>query len=76
LLHEELESGRLPHDFLPPQSGVGNVANAVMHGIGAHTEIPNFMMCSEVFQSAPFELMRRGRLLGASTCAMTLSPRR
>ena len=73
-LHEELQSGRLPHDFLPLQSGVGNVANAVMHGIGEHPEIPDFLMYSEVFQSAPFDLMRRGRLLGASTCALTLSP--
>jgi acyl-CoA hydrolase len=32
-------------------------------------------MYTEVFQAAAFELMLRGRLLGASTCALTLSPR-
>jgi acyl-CoA hydrolase len=73
-LHEELASGRLPADFLPLQSGVGNVANAVMQGIGESPEIPDFLMYSEVFQSAPFELMKSGRLRGASTCALTLSP--
>ncbi|MCA9235640.1 MAG: succinate CoA transferase [Planctomycetales bacterium] len=73
-LHRELASGRLPADFLPLQSGVGNVANAVMQGIGSHPEIPDFMMYSEVLQSAPFELLRSGRLRGASTCALTLLP--
>ncbi|MEQ8786155.1 MAG: succinate CoA transferase [Pirellulaceae bacterium] len=72
-LHDELSSGRIPHDFLPLQSGVGNIANAVMHGIGEHPDIPNFLMYSEVLQSAPFQLMQRGRLLGASTCALALS---
>jgi succinate CoA transferase len=73
-LHEELESGRLPHDFLPLQSGVGNVANAVMYGIGDHPKIPDFLMYSEVLQSASFDLLKRGRLRGVSTCALTLSP--
>lgn len=72
-LQQELASGRLPAEFLPLQSGVGNVSNAVMQGIGENPEIPNFLMFSEVLQSAPFDLLRRGRLLGASTCALTLS---
>ena len=73
-LYDELASGRLPADFLPLQSGVGNVANAVMQGIGENRDIPDFLMYSEVLQSAAFELMRSGRLRGASTCALTLSP--
>ncbi len=73
-LHEELARGHLPADFLPLQSGVGNVANSVIEGIGNSPDIPDFLMYSEVFQAAPFELMRRGRLRGASTCALTLSP--
>lgn len=73
-LTKELAAGRLPAEFLPLQSGVGNVANAVMHGIGHHREIPDFVMYSEVLQSAPFELMKSGRLQGASTCALALSP--
>ena len=73
-LHEELAGGRVPADFLPLQSGVGNVANAVMQGIGDNQDIPDFLMYSEVLQSAAFGLLRSGRLRGASTCALTLSP--
>ncbi|MEZ6069157.1 MAG: succinate CoA transferase [Pirellulales bacterium] len=73
-LHEELATGRVPRNFLPLQSGVGNVSNAVMHGIGASPDIPDFFMYSEVLQSSAFELLRSGRLRGASTCALTLSP--
>lgn len=73
-LANELAAGRLPREFLPLQSGVGNVANAVLQGIGEHPEIPDFMMYTEVLQSAAFDLMLQGRLRGASTCALVLSP--
>jgi succinate CoA transferase len=72
-LHEELTADRIPRDFLPLQSGVGNVSNAVMQGIGQSADIPDFLMYSEVLQSSAFELMRGGRLRGASTCALTLT---
>jgi succinate CoA transferase len=73
-LQAELASGRIPPDFLPIQSGVGNISNAVLKGIGENPAIPNFLMYSEVFQPSAFELMQSGRLRGASTCALTLSP--
>jgi succinate CoA transferase len=73
-LLDELAAGRIPPEFLPLQSGVGNIANAVLEGLGADPDIPNFLMYTEVFQSAAFDLMRRGRLLGASTCALTCEP--
>ncbi|MAT70059.1 MAG: acetyl-CoA hydrolase [Planctomycetaceae bacterium] len=73
-IQRELASGRLPTDFLPLQSGVGNIANSVMQGIGSNPEIPDFLMYSEVLQSAPFELLLSGRLQGASTTALTLLP--
>jgi acyl-CoA hydrolase len=73
-LLEERAAGRIPPEFLPLQSGVGNVANAVLGGLGADPDVPDFLMYSEVFQAAAFELMRRGRLRGASTCALTLRP--
>jgi succinate CoA transferase len=73
-LLDELAAGRIPQEFLPLQSGVGNIANAVLEGLGESVDIPNFLMYTEVFQPAAFELMRRGRLLGASTCGLTLSP--
>ncbi len=61
-LHEELAAGRIPPEFLPLQSGVGNVANAVMNGIGESSDIPDFLMYSEVLQSSAFDLLRSGRL--------------
>src|SRR5262249_23363820 len=73
-LLEERAAGRTPPDFLPLQSGVGNVANAVLEGLGDDPDVPDFLMYTEVYQSAAFELMRRGRLRGASSCALTLSP--
>jgi acyl-CoA hydrolase len=52
---------------------VGNVPNAVMDCLGAHADIPSFSMYTEVYQDALIPLMEQGRLLGASTCALTLS---
>jgi acetyl-CoA hydrolase len=72
-LLEEMSVGRIPGDFLPLQSGVGNVANAVMAGLGKHPDVPPFMMYSEVFQDALVDLMEAGSLKGASTTSLTLS---
>jgi succinate CoA transferase len=73
-LLDELAAGRIPPEFLPLQIGVGNIANAVLEGLGQHQDVPSFQMYTEVFQPAAFELMRQGRLTGASTCALTLTP--
>ncbi len=72
-LGDELRAGRIPADFLPIQSGVGNVANAVMARLGQSSDIPPFYMYSEVFQDALLDLMLNGQLLGASTTSLTLS---
>jgi len=72
LVHE-MAAGRVPPEFLPVQSGVGNVANAVMTGLGVSPDIPPFHMYSEVFQDALVDLMADQRLLGASTTSLTLS---
>ena len=69
----EMRAGRLPKEFLPLQSGVGNVANAVMAGLGEHEAVPPFYMYSEVLQDALVDLMERGQLLGASCTSLTLS---
>ncbi len=73
-LLEEMASGRIPPDMLPIQAGVGNVANAVLSGLGKHPDIPELTMYTEVFQSAAFELMTQERICGASTTALTLTP--
>lgn len=69
----ELRAGRIPKGFLPIQSGVGNVANAVLFGLGDSKEIPHFYMYTEVIQDAVIELMKQGKCLGGSTCSLTLS---
>jgi acyl-CoA hydrolase len=56
------------------QVGVGNIANAVLARLGENPDIPAFQMFTEVFQAACYDLMRRGRVLGASTCALTVLP--
>jgi propionyl-CoA:succinyl-CoA transferase len=70
----EIKAGRIPPEFLPIQSGVGNVANAVLAQLGEDTRIPRFHMYTEVFQDACVDLMDNERILGASTCSLTLSP--
>jgi succinate CoA transferase len=74
-LLEERAAGRIPPGFLPLQVGVGNVANAVLAGLGGDLDIPPFLMYTEVVQASAFELMQTGRLLGASTCGLLLRPR-
>jgi len=72
-LVDEMKAGRIPADFLPIQSGVGNVANAVMEGLGDADEIPPFYMYSEVFQESLVDLMVNEKLLGASCTSLTLT---
>lgn len=72
-LAHEMHARRIPPQFLPLQAGVGNVANAVMAGLGASPSIPPFVMFTEVFQDSLVDLMLDGRILGASTTALTLS---
>jgi succinate CoA transferase len=73
-LAAELRSGRIPARFLPLQSGVGDIANAVLGALGAHPDIPRFCMYSEVLQDATLALLRQGKLEFASGCSLTLSP--
>ncbi|MDE5868922.1 MAG: acetyl-CoA hydrolase, partial [Muribaculaceae bacterium] len=72
-LVEQLRTGKLPKEFLPIQSGVGNVANAVLYGLGENPEIPQFEMYTEVIQDAVMTLMEEGKCRFASTCALTFS---
>lgn len=69
----ELHAGRLPRQFLPLQSGVGDIANCVLGALGAHPEIPSFEMYTEVLQDSVVGLLESERCRFASTCALTLS---
>lgn len=69
----EQKAGRIPPEFLPLQSGVGNIANAVLAGLDEHPDCPPFYMFTEVLQDSVVALLESGTALGASTCSLTVS---
>ena len=73
-LVSELRAGRIPSSFLPIQSGVGNVANAVLGALGDNKEIPTFQIYTEVIQNGAIKLMNENRVSFASGCSLTVSP--
>ncbi len=72
-LLDEMLAGRIPPDFLPLQSGVGNVGNGVMAALARNPYVPPFKMFTEVFQDSLVELMESGRLTAASTTSLTVT---
>jgi succinate CoA transferase len=73
-LVSELKAGRIPSSFLPLQSGVGNIANAVIGALGSSAGIPPFMMYTEVIQDSVIDLIKSGKCTFASGCSLTVSP--
>jgi propionyl-CoA:succinyl-CoA transferase len=73
-LVREMRAGRIPPQFLPLQSGVGDIANSVLAALGAHPDIPDFTMYTEVLQDSVVGLLETGRCRFASTSSLTLSP--
>lgn len=73
-LLNELRLGRIPPEFLPLQSGVGNINNAVMKRLGENPHIPPFMMYSEVLQESVVRLIESEKVLGVSASSLTISP--
>ena len=71
-LEEEMHAGRIPKSFLPIQSGVGNIANAVLAALGENPHIPPFTMYTEVIQDSVVGLMKEGRITFASGCSLTV----
>ena len=69
----ELKAGRIPAHFLPIQSGVGNIANAVLASMGNNPAIPRFEVYTEVIQDAVIEMMQQGNISFASGCSLTVS---
>jgi acyl-CoA hydrolase len=69
----EMKQGRIPQGFLPVQSGVGNIANAVLGSMGNNKDIPRFEVYTEVIQDAVLDMMREGKISFASGCSLTVS---
>ena len=72
-LEHEVKRGRIPENLLPIQSGVGNIANAVLAGLDAG-RFENLTAYTEVIQDGMVALIRSGKLLVASATAFSLSP--
>ena len=69
----DMKRGIIPPTFLPLQSGVGNIANAVLSALGHSTAIPPFEVYTEVIQNAVIGLIRDGRVKFASGCSLTVT---
>ncbi len=72
-LTHEVKAGRLPANLLPMQSGVGNVANAVLQGL-LDSPFENLTSYTEVIQDGMVDLIDAGKVTVASATAFSLSP--
>ena len=72
-LAADMRRGIIPSSFLPLQSGVGNIANAVLNALGHDNTIPPFEMYTEVIQNSVIGLIREGRIKFGSTCSLTVT---
>jgi len=72
-LRHEVRMGRLPPSLLPLQSGVGNIANAVLSGL-LDSPFEDMTAFTEVIQDGMLDLLASGKLRMASATAFSLSP--
>jgi succinyl-CoA:acetate CoA-transferase len=72
-LAHEIQRGRLTPQLLPLQSGVGNIANAVLAGL-AGGGYRNLTAYTEVIQDGMLGLLKQGVLRMASATSFSLSP--
>ena len=72
-LTHEVARGRLPAALLPIQSGVGNIANAVLSGL-IDAPFEPMTAFTEVIQDGMIDLLDTGKLRMASATAFSLSP--
>jgi succinyl-CoA:acetate CoA-transferase len=72
LMHE-VAKGRMPPQLLPIQSGVGNIANAVLTGL-VDSPFEGMTAYTEVIQDGMLDLIDAGKLRMASATAFSLSP--
>ena len=72
-LDAEIKAGRMPKNLLPLQSGVGNVANAVLAGF-VNSDMTDLTVYTEVIQDAMLDLIDAGKLNFASGTAFSPSP--
>ncbi len=69
----EVKHGRLPPNLLPLQSGIGNIANAVIGGLD-NSNFCNLKVWTEVIQDTFLDLFDSGRLDFATATSVRFSP--
>jgi succinyl-CoA:acetate CoA-transferase len=69
----EVAKGRLPANLLPLQSGVGNIANAVLCGLN-QSRFEDLTAYTEVIQDGMLDMLTSGKLRIASATSFSLSP--
>lgn len=74
-LRHEIQQDRLPENLLPIQSGIGNVANAVMSEF-AHSDFEGLTAYTEVIQDGMLDLIDTGKLVAVSATSFSLSAER
>uniref|UniRef100_UPI0032EE5C3D acetyl-CoA hydrolase/transferase family protein n=1 Tax=Brevibacterium litoralis TaxID=3138935 RepID=UPI0032EE5C3D len=71
-LRHEVQAGRMPENLLPLQSGIGNVANAVLAGLQA-SEFEHLTAYTEVIQDEMLRLLESGKFDAISATSFSLS---
>ncbi|KAI0602440.1 hypothetical protein F4775DRAFT_581728 [Biscogniauxia sp. FL1348] len=69
----EVKHGRMPKSLLPLQSGIGNIANAVIGGL-SESNFRNLKVWTEVIQDTFLDLFDSGRLDFATATSIRFSP--
>lgn len=74
-LQHEVTKGRLPPNLLPLQSGIGNIANAVIGGLsGGKANFKHLKVWTEVLQDSFLDLFDSGNLDFATATSIRFSP--
>ena len=72
-LEQEVKAHRMPEHLWPLQSGVGNIANAVLAGL-KDSKFEHMTSYTEVIQDGMVDLIDAGKIDVASATAFSLSP--
>lgn len=72
-LKHEVKHGRLPENLLPIQSGIGNIANAVVAGLN-HGGFKHLKVWTEVLQDSFLDLIDDGSVDFATATSVRFSP--
>lgn len=73
-LKHEVSANRLPKNLLPIQSGIGNIANAVIGGLAHGNAFSNLKVWTEVLQDSFLDLFDSGHLDFATSTSIRFSP--